>query len=140
MTFRRPFRHKWFYPVVLGGLIAVGYWSSRTISINQHHNNPFGMLAIISFCSWICIQVSIMVFGAKIEVDDLGVRWKEGASAGNLRWEEISALSQEGMSVGLVERSSARSIPLPFVTRQLYQVLSSRLNRLRPEEEAILFP
>jgi len=81
-----------------------------------------------------------MIFSARIEVDDSGVRWSEGESRGSFRWDEISALTQEGMSVGLVEKASARSTPLPFVTKSLYDVLSKRLNRLRPEEEAILFP
>jgi len=82
---------------------------------------------------------SWMIWTSKIIVDHQGVRGKEGQDTGDVRWERIRTLVLDGGSLGFVVEGIGWTVKLPFVTRKLYEVLAHRLNRLKPEEERILF-
>lgn len=139
MVFRRPLKHLWFYPFLMTAIVGLAYVILRQADWYSLKGNPFGGLITLSMVAWVILLLSWVMFTSKITVDDRGVRWKEGRREGRLTWDEISSLVQDGVTLGLVEKASARIVPLPFVTRKLYQVLSARLNRLKPEEESILF-
>jgi hypothetical protein len=148
MRFRPPLKQKWFYPFILCGFVALAYGviTFASQSPKQGRRDPgdwigvFQLLLFVGVGSWVCIMVSWTVWTDRVDVDDQGIRWKDGTSEGFLKWEEISSLSLEGISVGLVERGSAKSRRLPFVTRKLYAHLAARLKPLTPAEEEILFP
>jgi len=99
-----------------------------------------GVILFIAFACWVCVMISWTIWTSRIDVDDRGVRWKAGKEEAAMTWEEIGSLVLDGTSVGLVEKASAKTRPLPFVSRPLYRELSQRLNPLKREEEEILFP
>ena len=138
MTFRRPLSQKWFYPFILCAGVTVCYVA--VIAGTRMSNEGFFEAALLSLLGvGLGVVFSWNVWTARIDVDDRGVRWREGKDRGDLLWEEISGLAQDGVSLGLIERSSARVITLPFVTRPIYKLIVGRLKPLKPEEERILF-
>jgi hypothetical protein len=102
-------------------------------------NIPIGILFLI-VTGFSFVVTSWMIWTSKIVVDDVGVRWKEGQDIGDVRWNQIRSLVLDGGSLGFVKEGTAWTVKLPFETRKLYETLAGRLNRLKPEEETILFP
>lgn len=139
MTYRRPMTHKWFYPFVVVGFLWLGYIVLTTADPMDRHGHFSTGIGIALFGAFCGVVLSFMVGTSQVVVDERGIRWKEGADVGDFNWNQITSLVQDGDSVGLRERGSARIIKLPFVTRPLYEMLAGRLNRLTPEEERILF-
>ena len=139
MTFRRPLGHKWFYPFGFCGLVVLAYVVATVGRRPSRLNVPIGILYLLVIASGL-VATSWIIWTAKIVVDDVGVRWKEGQDIGDVRWNQIRSLVLDGGSLGLVKEGTAWTVKLPFVTRKLYETLAGRLNRLKPEEERILFP
>src|SRR5262245_21602090 len=109
MTYRRPASQKGCFPFILCGIIAFGamllWFGSHTPGRNRAIVFGLTSLAVVF---GIVVKVSLMVSTSAIDVDDAGIRWKEGEMSGSFRWDEISALTLEGASVGLLEKASGR--------------------------------
>ncbi len=146
MTFRAPMRRKWFHPFILCGLAAVAYAVIRIdlASNRKPDEDPsFGfsaLMGVVCVGTFFCILISGSIWRQRVDVDDRGVRWKEGSDETDLKWEDIACLVQVGKNLGFVERKSARVVSLPFASRKLYAALTRRLGPLQPAEEEILFP
>jgi hypothetical protein len=144
MRFRPPLKNKWFYPFLLCGCVVAAYLVlDYGHGIYRHVDHLGGLamvLVLIALTFWVCAGRSWGVWTSRVDVDDIGVRWKEGTLEQSLKWDEIARLAQDGTALALVERASAVNRRLPFVSRPLYAALTARLKPLSDAEEQILFP
>lgn len=146
MTFRPPLKTKWIYPVVLCALASLAYLVNRLKVFDfavlgiPYGRVPAYFMGFLAFAAWGCVMLSWTVWTARVEVDDWGVRWKEGKRTGSRKWEDISSLGLHGINIALVDRASKELVPLPFSSRKLYEALRARMKPLSPADEAILFP
>lgn len=145
MRFRASPAKKWFYPPLLCGLVSLGILLARVAAPATWNPKEYAGIAvwffILAVAFFYVFLHSWVAWGSWVEVDETGVRWKEGAAPEQtLRWEEIRNLTLEGKTIGLMERSSTGARALPFVTRKLYEALKARLRPLPPSEEETLFP
>jgi len=147
MRFRPPLKVKWLYPVVLSGLVALGYGvirlrmlGNRDFSGVPYEGAPVYFLILVAVGVGVCIKVSWTAWTACIDLDDAGVRWDDGKSSGSKKWEEISSLALHGINIALVDRASGVRVPLPFSSRKLYDALKAKVRPLSEADEKILFP
>ena len=144
MRFRPPLKSKWFYPFVLCGMILLAYGLIRLKAPADLPPRmlaaPFYFIVFLGLGSCICISVSWTVWTSRVDVDDIGIRWKRGKDVVSMRWEQIESLALHGINLSLIERGSGKQVDLPFSSRKLYDALTVRLKPLSPDEEAILFP
>jgi hypothetical protein len=102
------------------------------------------------FCVPLYIWLSWVEWTTRIVTDELGIRWKGGGLQGQSRWEEISGLGfqrrpgtpeepRADLKVGLVDGASGDLHLLPFLSRELYEVLKTRYPALPSEIEAEWF-
>ncbi len=140
-TFRHSMGARLAAPFVLCVFLVVAL-----IALTGHRGPGFllgwGIVAAGVGATWI-LRMGGVLWGAFVTVDDRGVSWKEGSGAGRLAWEEIGALGSSAnrsrLDVGLLEKNSARLHVLPLMTRELYEILKSRVGGLPPQEEGELY-
>lgn len=138
MIFRRPLAHRWFYPFSLCGLIAVAFTAISAHRPSHPMDVPWlGLVAIAAAVS--LAATSWRTWTSKVEVDDRGIRWREGRESRELAWKEIRSMVTIGDSLGLVRRDTGLAEKLPFLTGRLYEALIRRFPRLPPAEERLLF-
>jgi hypothetical protein len=133
-------KNKWFYPFGVAILLWMAYEGARTTPYSWSiRKNPIVGAGVLGVCALSVAASSLRVWTSKIVVDDAGVRWEDGDDVGDVHWAKIRSLVLDAGSLGFVVEGTAWTVKLPFVTRQLYEALAKRLNRLTPQEEDILF-
>lgn len=115
MTFRRPLRDGWPWPLSLSGSV-LALWALWPLALPVA-----GLMYLIA-------RRSVAALGFKITLDGDGVRWP----GTRLAWEEIGRLDVLSGSIALLEKADERPHALPFITPALYRVLRERLNPLSP--------
>ena len=102
----------------------------------------WGAVGATAFCLTI-IGMGWIFWGAYVRIDDQGISWKEGPSQGRLRWEEVHALgsvaNRSRLDVGVIETRTKRLHVLPLISRELYEILKSRMGGLPKNEEGELY-
>ena len=125
MTFRRPLRHWWTFPLRLS-IAVVALWALWPRLL------PTLILALAMF---VVARRSVRALSRKIVVDRDGIRWKDV----DVPWEDVDRLdfspAYPDPHIAVLRKGEERPHALPFITPALYRSLRDRLNPLPPAVE-----